>query len=82
MKAGVFRSAVAAVASLLCMALSARAADRPRVGLVLGSGGRRGAARIGVLEVLDRLRVPVDRVAGTIMSALISRAWGAGLSPE
>jgi len=82
MKAGGFRCAAEAAAALLCMALSAQAADRPRVGLVLGGGGARGAAHIGVPEVLDRLRVPVDRVAGTSMSALISRAWGAGLSPE
>jgi hypothetical protein len=27
---------------------------RPRVGLVLGGGGARGAAHIGVLEVLER----------------------------
>jgi hypothetical protein len=36
------------------------AAPRPRVGLVLGGGGARGAAHIGVLEVLERLRVPGD----------------------
>ena len=29
---------------------------RPRIGLVLGGGGARGAAHIGVLEVLDKLR--------------------------
>lgn len=54
---------------------------RPRVGLVLGGGGARGAAHIGVLEVLDRLRVPVDCVAGTSMGALVAGAWAAGLSP-
>lgn len=54
---------------------------RPRVGLVLGGGGARGAAHIGVLEVMDRLRVPVDCVAGTSMGALVAGAWAAGLSP-
>ena len=56
-------------------------APRPKVGLVLGGGGARGAAHIGVLEVLQRLRVPVDCVAGTSMGALVAGAWAAGLSP-
>ena len=56
-------------------------AQRPRVGLVLGGGGARGAAHIGVLEVLERLRVPVDCVAGTSMGALVAGAWAAGVSP-
>ncbi|MFO1287949.1 MAG: patatin-like phospholipase family protein, partial [Rubrivivax sp.] len=58
------------------------AAARPKVGLVLGGGGARGAAHIGVLEVLERLRVPVDCVAGTSMGALVAGAWAAGLSPQ
>jgi NTE family protein len=48
---------------------------------VLGGGGARGAAHIGVLEVLERLRIPVDCVAGTSMGALVAGAWAAGLSP-
>ena len=59
----------------------AQAEARPRVGLVLGGGGARGAAHIGVLEVLERLRIPVDRVAGTSMGALVAGAWAAGLDP-
>ncbi len=66
---------------LLGTAGAAWAQDRPRVGLVLGGGGARGAAHIGVLEVLERLRVPVDCVAGTSMGALVAGAWAAGLSP-
>ncbi|HSG24368.1 MAG TPA: patatin-like phospholipase family protein [Azonexus sp.] len=54
---------------------------RPRIGLVLGGGGARGAAHIGVLEVLEKLRVPVDCVAGTSMGALIAGAYAAGMSP-
>ncbi len=73
--------------ALFCL-LPAQAADaggaappRPKVGLVLGGGGARGAAHIGVLELLERLRVPVDCVAGTSMGALVAGAWAAGLSP-
>ena len=63
---------------------AAMAADetRPRIGLVLGGGGARGAAHIGVLEVLEKLRVPVDCVAGTSMGALIAGAWAAGMAPD
>ena len=53
----------------------------PRVGLVLGGGGARGAAHVGVLEVLERLRVPVACVAGTSMGALVAGAWASGLGP-
>jgi predicted acylesterase/phospholipase RssA len=54
---------------------------RPTIGLVLGGGGARGAAHIGVLEVLERLQVPVDCVAGTSFGALVAGAWAAGVSP-
>jgi NTE family protein len=69
---------------LLAGAVVAHAAEeprRPRVGLVLGGGGARGAAHIGVLEVLEKLHVPVDCVAGTSMGALVAGAWAAGMSP-
>jgi NTE family protein len=68
-------------AALLCPTLHAEAPARPRIGLVLGGGGARGAAHIGVLEVLEKLRVPVDCVAGTSMGALVAGAWAAGLDP-
>ncbi len=54
---------------------------RPRIGLALGGGGARGAAHIGVLEVLERLRVPVDCVAGTSMGAVVAGAFAAGVTP-
>ena len=75
------RFAIAGLTALAAAAGSAQAADRPRVGLVLGGGGARGAAHIGVLEVLEALHVPVDCVAGTSMGALVAGAWGAGVSP-
>ena len=54
---------------------------RPRIGLVLGGGGARGGAHLGVLEVLEELRVPVDCIAGTSMGALAGGAYAAGISP-
>lgn len=53
--------------------------DRPRVGLVLGGGGAKGAAHIGVVQVLDELQVPVDCIAGTSMGALIGGTFAAGM---
>lgn len=55
---------------------------RPRIGLVLSGGGARGAAHIGVLKVLEELRVPVDYVAGTSMGAIIGGLYASGMSPE
>lgn len=55
---------------------------RPRIGLVLSGGGARGAAHIGVLKVLDALRVPIDVVVGTSMGSLVGGSFAAGLSPE
>jgi NTE family protein len=52
---------------------------RPRIGLVLGGGGAKGAAHIGVLGVLDELRIPVDCVAGTSMGALVGGTFASGM---
>ena len=60
----------------------AAAAERPRIGLVLGGGGARGAAHIGILEVLRENRIPVDCVAGTSMGGLVTGAFAVGLSPD
>src|SRR5688572_13846502 len=55
---------------------------RTRVGLVLGGGGARGAAHVGVLRVLEEHRVPVDCVAGTSMGALIGAAYASGMNSD
>lgn len=52
---------------------------RKRVGLALGGGGARGAGHVGVLEVLDREKVPVDCVAGSSVGALVGAAYAAGI---
>ena len=55
---------------------------QPRVVLVLSGGGARGAAHIGVLKVLEELRVPVDMVVGTSMGSIVGGLYAAGWSPE
>ncbi len=57
-------------------------AGRLRVGLALSGGGARGAAHVGVLKVLDAMRVPVDCIAGTSMGAVVGGAFAAGNTPE
>jgi NTE family protein len=56
--------------------------DRPAVGLVLSGGGARGAAHVGVIKVLEELKIPVDFVAGTSMGAIIGGLYATGMSAE
>jgi NTE family protein len=57
----------------------AMAGKRPRTALVLAGGGARGGAHIGVLKVLEELRVPVDCIAGTSMGALVGGGYASGM---
>jgi len=64
-------------------ASAAAPASRPKVCLVLSGGGARGAAHIGVIKVLEELRVPIDCIAGTSMGSLVGGAYASGMSvPE
>jgi len=60
-------------------AQAARDNPRPKICLVLSGGGARGAAHIGVLKVLEELRVPVHCIAGTSMGALVGGAYATGM---
>ncbi len=40
--------------------------EPPLVGLVLGGGGARGFAHLGVLRVLEENGVPVERIVGAV----------------
>ncbi len=52
------------------------------LGLVLGGGGARGYAHLGVLEVLEENGIPVDRVGGTSMGGIIASLYAYGLGAE
>jgi NTE family protein len=70
---------------LLCAVVlpaMAREPAHPRIGLVLSGGGARGAAHVGVLKVLEELRIPISAIAGTSMGALVGGTYASGLSPE
>jgi NTE family protein len=49
-----------------------------RVSLVLGSGGARGLAHIGVIDYLEENGYKIRSVAGASMGALVGGIWAAG----
>lgn len=51
------------------------AVERPRVALVLGAGGPRGFAHIGVLKVLEANGIEVDLVVGASVGAMIGALY-------
>jgi NTE family protein len=51
---------------------------RPKICLVLSGGGARGAAHVGVIKVLEELRIPIDCIAGNSMGALVGAAYASG----
>lgn len=59
---------------------SLSAPARPKIGLVLSGGGARGAAHVGVLKVLEELRVPVDLIVGTSMGSIVGGSYASGNS--
>ncbi len=48
---------------------------KPRVALVLGSGGPRGYAHIGVMKVLEEAGIDYDLVVGSSVGSLIGAFW-------
>jgi NTE family protein len=51
---------------------------RPQVALVLGSGGPRGYAHIGVMKVLEEAGIEYDLVVGSSVGSLIGAFWASG----
>ena len=56
--------------------------DTPRLGLCLSSGGARGLAHVGVIEVLEQENIPIAAIAGSSMGAYVGSLWAAGLKSE
>lgn len=54
--------------------------NRPCVALVLGGGGARGAAHIGVIEALEAQHVPIDIIVGTSIGAFVGGLYASGKS--
>lgn len=49
-----------------------------RVGLALSSGGAKGLAHIGVIQVLEENGIDVDIIAGSSMGAYVGAVWAYG----
>lgn len=64
------------------LALAQQSAARPVVGVSLEGGGALGLAHIGVLEWLEEHRIPVDRIDGTSMGALVGGLYASGRTPQ
>ncbi|KAH9507574.1 Patatin-like phospholipase domain-containing protein 7 [Bulinus truncatus] len=45
------------------------------IGLVLGGGGARGLAHVGMIKAMQEEGIPVDMVGGTSMGAFIGALW-------
>lgn len=58
--------------------LIAQERTRPKIGLVLGGGGARGIAHIGILKLLDSLQIPVDCIVGTSIGSIGGALYAAG----
>lgn len=52
-----------------------------RLALVLGGGGLRGFAHLGVLQVLDEAGIRPDLVVGSSAGAIVGAAYASGLAP-
>lgn len=59
---------------------SAGKGKKPKICLVLSGGGARGAAHVGVIKVLEELRVPIHCITGTSMGALVGASYASGSS--
>ena len=59
----------------------ARRLGERAVGVVLGGGGARGFAHIGVLQALEEARIHIDHVGGTSIGSIIAAAYARGWSP-
>ena len=58
------------------------APHQPRVGLVLGGGGAKGAAHIGVLKYMEEIGIPISYVTGTSMGSIIGGLYALGYTPD
>lgn len=51
------------------------------VALVLGAGGARGFAHVGVLRAIEERGLPVDHIGGTSMGAMVAGLYAMGRTP-
>jgi len=57
-------------------------ATRPKVALVLGGGGAKGAAEVGVLKYIEQSGVPIDMIVGTSIGSIVGGLYSVGYRSE
>ena len=55
---------------------------RPKVALVLGGGGAKGAATVGALKYVEKSEVPIDMVVGTSIGSIVGGMYAVGYRHE
>ena len=68
-------------ASIPATNATAPSSARPVIGVALEGGGALGLAHIGVLQWMEEHHIPIDRLAGTSMGALVGSLYSSGLTP-
>lgn len=66
---------------LCCLLGNVNVQARPvckKVGLVLGGGGAKGAAEVGVLKVLEEADIPIDYIVGTSIGGIVGGLYSIG----
>jgi len=53
----------------------------PRIGIALGGGFARGIAHAGVLQVLERHKIPIHCITGVSAGSIVAAAYASGASP-
>lgn len=52
--------------------------NRPKVALVLGGGGAKGAALVGVLKYIEQVGLPIDMIVGTSIGSIVGGLYSVG----
>jgi NTE family protein len=71
------------IIAMLCLTQGIRAqkatgTKRQKIGLVLGGGGAKGAAHVGVLKELEKTGIKIDYIAGTSIGSIIGGLYSCG----
>ena len=62
----------------VCAQSAGTSKKRLKVGLVLGGGGAKGAAEVGVLKVIEEAGIPIDYIAGTSIGSIVGGLYSVG----
>lgn len=58
--------------------LDSAGSRRPKVALVLGGGGAKGAATVGALKYVEQSGVPIDMIVGTSIGSIVGGMYSLG----